>query len=185
MPWTKPGTYRIRTEWGWSAGPFKTSSFTYSYQLDFDLVVTAPVTKYETSLSLSANGKGSTFNVTGTPYIVINGYEAPMPGQNVTLTYTKPDGKEVRKTVTAGEDGSFLDKLTADAGGTWRVKATMEGNAAVEAASSETVQFNAEAASPLSQIPVAWEAVLVGVSLGVILLVVRKRLPGKTCSGSA
>ena len=185
MPWTKPGAYRIRTEWGWSAGPFVTGSFTYSYQLDFDLVVTAPVTKYETSLSLSANGKGSTFNVTGTPYIVINGYEAPMPGQNVTLTYTKPDGKEVRKTVTAGEDGSFLDRLTADAGGTWRVKATMEGNASVEAASSETVQFNAEAASPLSQIPVAWEAVLVGVSLGVILLVVRKRLPGKTCSGSA
>jgi len=184
MPWTKPGTYRIRTEWGWSTGPFKTNSFTYTYQLGFDLVVTAPATQYETSLSISAIGKGSAFNVTGTPYIVINGYEAPMAGQNVTLTYTKPDGKEVKKTVTADKNGCFLDRLTADAGGTWRVKATMEGNASVEAASSETVQFNAEAASPLSQIPVPWEAVLVGVSLGVILLTMRRRLPCRTFFGS-
>jgi len=184
MPWTKPGTYRIRTEWGWSGGPFKTSSFTYSYQLDFDLVVTAPVTKYETGLSISASGKGSSFNVTGTPNIVINGYEAPMPGQEVTLTYTKPDGKEVKKTVTADKNGYFRDRLTADASGTWKVKVTMEGNAAVEAATSESVSFNAESSSPLSQIPIPWEAMLVGVSLGVILLVMRRRLPCRTCFGS-
>ena len=61
----------------------------------------------------------------------------------------------------------------------------MEGNAAVEAASSEAFSFNAEAASPFSQIPVPWEAVLVGVSLGVILLVMRKRLPCRTYFGSA
>jgi hypothetical protein len=176
MPWTKPGTYRIRTEWGWGAGPFVTGTFTYTYQLGFDLEVKAPVTKYLTSLTLSANGKEDSFDITGTSYIVINGYEAPMPGQEVTLTYTKPDGKEVKKTVTTDEDGSFLDKLRADAGGAWKVRVTMEGNAAVEAASSETISFNAEATSPLSQIPIPWEAMFVGVSLGVILLVMRRRL---------
>ena len=184
MPWTKPGAYRIRTEWGWSAGPIVIGTFTYTYQLDFDLEVKAPATKYVTSLALSANGKGDSFDITGTSYIVINGYKAPMPGQEVTLIYTKPDGKEVKKTVTTNEDGSFLDRLKADASGAWKVRATMEGNAAVEAASSESVSFNAESSSPLSQIPIPWETVLVGVSLGVILLVMRRRLPCRTCFGS-
>jgi len=184
MPWTKPGAYRIRTEWGWSAGPFVIGTFTYTYQLGFDLEVKAPATKYLTSLALSANGKGDSFDIAGTSYIVINGYEAPMPGQEVTLTYTKPNGKESTKTVTTDEDGSFLDKLRADAGGAWKVRASLKGNEAMEVATSESVSFNAEAASPLSQIPVPWEAVLVGVSLGVILLVVRRRLPCRTCFGS-
>jgi hypothetical protein len=183
MPWTKPGAYRIRTEWGWSTGPFVTGTFTYTYQLGFDLEVKAPATKYLTSLALSVNGKGDSFDIAGTSYIVINGYEAPIPGQEVTLTYTKPDGKEVKKTVTADEDGSFLDKLRADASGAWKVRATMEGNAAVEAASSETISFNAEATSPLSQIPIPWEAMFVGVSLGVILLVMRRRLSCRTYIG--
>jgi hypothetical protein len=184
MPWTKPGTYRIRTEWGWSTGPFVTGTFTYTYQLGFDLVVTAPATKYVTNLALSANGEGDSFDIAGTSYIVINGYEAPMPRQEVTLTYTKPDGKESTKMVTTGEDGSFLDKLRTDAGGAWKVRASLEGNEAMEAATSEAVSFNAEAASPLSQIPVPWEAVLVGVSLGVILLTMRRRLPCRTFFGS-
>jgi hypothetical protein len=96
----------------------------------------------------------------------------------------KPDGKEVKKTVTADKNGYFRDRLTADASGTWNVKVTMEGNAAVEAATSESVSFNAESSSPLSQIPIPWEAMLVGVSLGVILLVVRRRLPYRTYFGS-
>ncbi|MCJ7572671.1 hypothetical protein MUO93_00195, partial [Candidatus Bathyarchaeota archaeon] len=180
MPWTKPGAYRIRTEWGWSAGPIVIGTFTYTYQLDFDLEVKAPATKYLTSLALSANGKGDSFDITGTSYIVINGYKAPMPEQEVTLTYTRPDGKESTKTVTTGKDGSFLDKLRTDAGGAWKVRASLKGNEAMEAATSESVSFNAESSSPLSQIPIPWEAILVGVSLGVILLVMRRRLPCRT-----
>jgi hypothetical protein len=185
MPWATPGTYKIRTEWGWSGSPIVTGKFTYTYQLDFDLVVKAPATKYATSLALSANGKGDSFNITGTSYVVINGFNAPMPEQEVTLTYTRPDGKESTKTVMTGKDGSFLEKLRADAGGAWKVRASLKGNDAVEAATSESVSFNAEVASPLSQIPIPWEAMLIGVSLGVILLVVIRRLPRRTCFGSA
>ena len=184
MPWTKPGAYRIRTEWGWSAGPFVTGTFTYTYQLDFDLEVKPPAAKYVTSFVLSANGKGDSFDIAGTSYIVINGYKAPMPGQEVTLTYTRPDGKESTKTVTTSEDGSFLDKLRTDAGGAWKVRASLKGNEAMDAATSESVSFNAEAASPLSQIPIPWEAILVGVSLGVILLAMRRRLPLEHISGT-
>jgi len=185
MPWATPGTYKIRTEWGWSGSPIVTGKFTYTYQLDFDLVVKAPATKYATSLALSANGKGDSFNITGTSYVVINGFNAPMPEQEVTLTYTRPDGKESTKTVMTGKDGSFLEKLRADAGGAWKVRASLKGNEAMGAATSESTSFNAEAASPLSQIPIPWEAMLVGVSLGVILLVVIRRLPRRTCFGSA
>jgi hypothetical protein len=184
MPWATPGMYKIRTEWGWSGSPIVTGKFTYTYQLDFDLVVKAPATKYVTSLALSANGKGDSFDITGTSYVVINGFNAPVPEQEVTLTYTRPDGKESTKTVTTGKDGSFLDKLRADAGGAWKVRASLKENEAMKAATSETASFNAEVASPLSQIPIPWEVMLVGVSLGVILLVVRGRLPRRTCFGS-
>ena len=184
MPWSKPGTYRVRAEYGWSGSPIYTGEFRYTYQLDFDIEVKPPQTKYATSVTLTTKGKGDAFNATGTAYITVNGYKAPMPVQNVTLTYTKPDGKEAKKTVTTNKDGSFLDRLKADAGGSWKVRATIEGNAAVEAASSEAVSFNAETPSPLSQIPIPWAAVLVGVSLGVFLLVMRRRLPSKTYFGS-
>ncbi len=58
MPWGKPGTYRIRTEWGWSGSPIYTGTFTYTYQLDFNLVVKPPQEKYVTSVELTVKGKG-------------------------------------------------------------------------------------------------------------------------------
>ncbi len=175
MPWAKPGTYRIRTEWGWSGGPIYIGTFTYTYQLDFDLVVKPPQSKYVTDISLTVKGKGDTFNATATTYITVNGYEATMPEQNVTLTYTRPDGKETTKIVTTNENGSFLDKLKADAGGSWKVRASLKENESVEAATSETVSFNAEATSPLSQIPIPWVALIFGVALSIILLGVRRK----------
>ncbi len=175
MPWAKPGTYKIRTEWGWSGSPIYTGTFTYTYQLDFSLVVKPPQTKYVTSVKLAVKGKGDTFNATGTTYITVNGYEAPMPGQEVTLTYTRPDGKETTRTVTTSENGAFLDKLKTDAGGSWKVRASLKESESVEAASSETVSFNAEATSPLSQIPIPWVSLIFGVALAIILLGIRRK----------
>ncbi|HIH87635.1 TPA: PQQ-binding-like beta-propeller repeat protein [Candidatus Bathyarchaeota archaeon] len=170
MPWATPGTYKIRTEWGWGGSPIVTGAFTYTYHLDFNIEVKPPHTKYATDIIISAVGKGDTFNATGATYIKINGQDAPLPGQTITLTYTRPNGQETKKTITTNKDGTFNDRLRTDAGGDWKVKATFEGTTVLESSSSVDVAFKAEATSPLSQIPVPWESVLIGLALCFIIL---------------
>lgn len=170
MPWATPGTYKIRTEWGWSGSPIVTGTFTYTYQLDFNIEVKPPQTKYVTDMTITTEGKGDTFNATGATYIKINGYDAPLPGQTITLTYTRPNGQEIKKTITTNKDGTFNDKIRTDAGGDWKVKATFGGSAVLESSSSMEATFKAEATSPLSQIPLPWESVLVGLLLCFIIL---------------
>jgi len=170
MPWATPGTYKIRTEWGWSGSPIVTGTFTYTYKLDFNIEVKPPQTKYATDITIAAEGKGDTFNATGTTYIKINGYDTPLPGQTITLTYTRPNGQETKKTITTNKDGTFNDKIRTDTGGDWKVKATFGGSTVLESSSSVEATFKAEATSPLSQIPVPWESVLIGLVLCFIIL---------------
>ncbi len=170
MPWATPGTYKIRTEWGWSGSPIVTGTFTYTYKLDFNIEVKPPQTKYATDITIAAEGKGDAFNATGATYIKINGYDAPLPGQTITLTYTRPNGQELKRTITTNKDGTFNDKIRTDAGGDWRVKATFGGSTVLESSSSADASFKAEATSPLSQIPLPWESVLVGLLLCFIIL---------------
>jgi hypothetical protein len=179
MPWATPGTYKIKTEWGWSGSAIVAGEFKYTYQLDYEIEVKAPKTKYQTSISLLAEGKEGTFNTTGIAYININGYKGPLIGQSISIEYSKPDGSKQTRTVTTGNDGSFNDKVKTDIGGLWKAQALLKGTESLEPSSSEVAQFNAKTTTnPTSQIPIPSSSILVGLALSIALLVfLTRQLP--------
>jgi hypothetical protein len=174
MPWATPGIYKVKTEWGWSGSPIVLGEFKYTYQLDYDLEVKAPTTKYVTSLSLSGKGKENVFNATGTAYISINGYKSPLIGQSVNIEYSKPNGSIQTKAITTSDDGSFIDTVKTDVGGLWRIQALLKETESLEPSSSEISQFNAPSTSTTSQIPITSSSIIAGLSLSIALLVILK-----------
>jgi len=173
MPNAVPGVHRVRVDYGWSGGPIVVGEITYTYQLIFDIEVMPRSEKYATSLTLFVEGRGGdTFNATGTAQITVNGFKAPAPSSNITLTYTKPDGREMTRTVATGKNGSFIDQLKPDVGGGWKAKAVWNGNAARLSSSSETVLFNVDTSQAF---PMAYIFMAAAIVLILIVVFIRMR----------
>ena len=172
MPNAVPGVHRVRVDYGWSGSPIVVGEITYTYQLIFNIEVVPRNEKYATSLTLSVEGKGDTFNATGTAQITVNGFKAPAPSSNITLTYTKPDGREITRIVATGKDGSFIDQLKADVGGGWKAKAVWNGNSARLSSSSETALFNVETSQGF---PMAYIFMATAIVLILIVVFIRMR----------
>ena len=100
------------------------------------------VKKVLTSLTCSVSPReiieGGTVKVSGS-------ISPALSGKGVTLTYIRPDGSKLTRTIMTGMDGSFSDSLQPDVRGLWSVYASWEGDADHEGASSPSVQFNVKA----------------------------------------
>jgi hypothetical protein len=101
---------------------------------------TFTVMKIPTSIELSPPPKevevGKELTITGKIL-------PPIVNVEIILTYTKAGEVKITHTVTTALDGAFKDTITPDAGGTWTVKASWEGNEKYEATESEEVSFEA------------------------------------------
>jgi len=74
--------------------------------------------------------------------ITVSGAISPaLPEKSVALTYEKPDGSTLTRTVTTSSDGSYSDSYNPDATGSWGVTASWEGDYMHEGASSPLKSF--------------------------------------------
>ncbi|MBM5804575.1 MAG: hypothetical protein FJZ49_00650 [Candidatus Verstraetearchaeota archaeon] len=104
---------------------------TYNYTV----VVTETPTTLSCGVSPSEITAGNSIRVAGSMSPIL-------PGRNVTLTYTRPDGGTFVRIVTTGPDGSYSDLYQPDANGSWSVYASWEGDAEYQGAQSQSVLFN-------------------------------------------
>lgn len=98
------------------------------------------VTKIPTTITASVS-KGNV--KVGEEQVVTGRIEPSVPGVEVTITYVKAGGVKIVHKVSTASDGSFKDVIKPDAGGTWTVKASWEGNEKYEGAVSEEITFEA------------------------------------------
>jgi hypothetical protein len=96
-----------------------------------------PSTPTAITISLSAQSVslGGNLTVNGSIMPSVSGFP-PVSSVAVALTYTKPDGTTLTRTVTSGADGSFSDTYTLDAAGSWSVQASWAGDTAYLGATS-------------------------------------------------
>jgi len=128
----------------------------------------------KTALSCSVS-KGT---ITQGESIVVSGsLNVTLSGKTVTLTYRKPDGSIVNRTVTTGSDGSYSDSYTPDATGSWSVTASWEGDSTYNGATSSSRSFMVNAV-PFIETPLGMAMIGGGIVLIVVVVVVsvlRKR----------
>ena len=110
--------------------------------------------------------------------IIVSGSLSPaLSGKTVTLTYKRPDGSTLNRTVTTGSDGSYSDSYTPDATGPWSVTASWEGDSMYNGATSSSKSF-AVTSKPFIETPLGMATVGIGIIVVVIVaivLVLRRR----------
>jgi len=99
----------------------------------------------------------------GEPITITGSIEPPHVNAIVKLTYTKPDGSIVVRTLVTGGDGSFQDVLTSDQPGKWSVHASWDGDLDHEGAKSNTVEFNVK-----EHFPPIWS--MGGIILAIVVI---------------
>jgi hypothetical protein len=106
--------------------------------------------------------------------MLVEGAISPsVSGATVTLTYESPKGS-FNSTVTTGATGHYSDVLTPLEAGLWRVHASWPGNATHTGATSASVHFTVQD-TPGFQIPgFPFEAIIIGLVLGIGVFVLRK-----------
>jgi len=118
------------------------------------LTINPVATRVTISLSSSSVKQEDTVTVRGTITLEI-------VGAVVTLTYTKPDGTILTRTVKTNEDGSFSDSLVPEDVGTWQVSASWQGDATHAGANSDTVMLQVSELSFIERYGVLLGAVVV------------------------
>lgn len=74
--------------------------------------------------------------------ITIQGLIVPScPDKNVLLTFIKPDGEAITRSVITRLDGSYYFSFNPDGIGSWKVNASWEGDSTYIGATSQTVEF--------------------------------------------
>jgi len=82
--------------------------------------------------------------------ITISGLISPPPGISaVALTYTRPDGTNVLRTMNCTASGGYSDTYYPDSAGKWYVLAEWGGNERLLASASGRVQFTVEEPFPI------------------------------------
>jgi len=105
----------------------------------------------------------------------ISGPEGPLHlSTMINLTYVKPDGTRVEKTVGA-TDGEYADSYTPDAAGRWTVSASWPGDASHEGSVSPTLSFSVEETSPLERYSIQLLVLVVAVVAIVVVSLAAKR----------
>jgi hypothetical protein len=118
--------------------------------------------------SSSISCSASPASVTLGESITVNGSVSPaVSGELVTLTYAKPDGTTLTRTVTSGADGSFTDTYSPEVAGGWSVTTSWSGNDAYFGATSFASDFT------VTEPPgVPMEYVYAGAAVAVIAVIV-------------
>ena len=131
------------------------------------------VFKIETTLSCSV----SSSTITIGDNVTVSGTISPtMSGKVVTLTYAKPDGATVTRTVTTGSDGSYSDPYKPNAVGSWSVVASWDGDSQHFGSTSQTASFNVKAVIDYTLYVCGISAVAVIILVGY-MVTKRKRKP--------
>jgi hypothetical protein len=121
----KAGTYLVMTV-GSSTG------IVHSYAVTLTI---NPIATYVTiAVSPTAVKQTNTATVSGT-------ISPKIAGAAVTLTYTKPDGTGLTKTVTTDADGRFSDSFASEDMGSWHVYASWQGDQLHAGARSAAAAF--------------------------------------------
>ena len=98
------------------------------------------ISKVPTTLTCMVSSE----KVTEGDKITVSGKLEPPMKQFVTVTFTKPDGTTIDKTVLTNVDGSYTLDYTPDAVGSWSVRASWEGLLEFEGSKSDSVSFTVE-----------------------------------------
>jgi peptide/nickel transport system substrate-binding protein len=127
MP-TSLGAYQLKASWeGDTAYSGATST-----------AVSVNVVKISTTISCSVSPseitEGSSITVSGS-------IDPAVSGKTVSLSFRKPDGTALTRTVTSDSHGSYNDSYKPDAAGSWSVTASWPGDPTHEGASSQPVSF--------------------------------------------
>jgi len=77
----------------------------------------------------------------GNSIVVSGSIKATLTGKTITLTYKKPNGSTLNRTVTTGSDGSYSDTYTPDATGSWSVTASWDGDSTHSGTTSSSKPF--------------------------------------------
>jgi peptide/nickel transport system substrate-binding protein len=84
--------------------------------------------------------------VTEGEFVTVSGAIGPtVSDATVTLTYRKPDGSTITRTVTTGADGSYSDSYQPEGEGSWSVTASWDGDSTHEGASCSSQSFTVKA----------------------------------------
>lgn len=94
--------------------------------------------KLSSSLTISSSATSISFNETIT---VSGGIFPPLAGITLTLTYTKPDGTLLARTVVTKSDGGYADAFKLDQTGRWEVKTSWIGDENYYGAKSSPIYF--------------------------------------------
>ena len=162
-----PGTYTIKAEASILAG---------ETDLANNILIDGTVTVEKITTALSCSVSKDTITE-GNSIVVLGSINATLSGKTVTLTYRKPDGSTLNRTITTGSDGSYSDSYTPDATGSWSVTASWEGDSTHTGATSSSKSF-VVAPKPFIETPLGIATVGVGITVVVVaavVLVLRKR----------
>lgn len=104
----------------------------------------------------------------------ISGSISPVPNKTIViLSYEKPDGTVLNRTVSSTVHGTFSDVFTPISLGRWSVSASWQGNSYCEGATSTAASFNVESTFPYSFLIAGIVATIV--ALATLIVVIRKR----------
>jgi len=137
--------------------------------------VTITIIKNSSSLICSV----SKSEVTGGESVTVSGTIDPaLSEKTVLLSYKKPDGASLTRTITTGSDGFYNDSYTPDADGSWSVTASWSGDSTCEGASSSEVEFTVNTSLIGGPGWIDYIAVIGGIVIIVIiglLLIIRRQ----------
>jgi len=125
------------------------------------LTIQAVTTQLSVRLSLTNIRSGDAIPVSGEIFPAVS-------GASINLIYTRPDGTEFTRTVTASSGGVFSDQYIPDKVGGWKVRAEYNGDSAHKASKTSAMEFQVteKTALELIQENALW------VVLGVIVVAV-------------
>jgi len=162
--------YPTRGFWFWS----RTASPDVRPKLIIALKTLTSITCSGSSQSVKI---GEQLTVRGT----LSGVEGPLPSAaTIVLTYVRPDGTRVERTVTATE-GEYVDSYAPDVAGSWGVSAAWAGDVLHDGSVSPTFSFLVEERPILERYSVQLGVLIVAAVLIVLasLVVRRRRVPGE------
>ena len=151
------GTWSVKASWE-GDGEFEGSA---SSVLSFNVEKTSSSISIQTSESHITEGES----------IKISGSLDPaVPGAEVSIDFTKPNGSEFTRTSNIDSDGSFSDSYSPTEAGSWTVKASWEGDSIHISATSQEISFTVEE-KPKGGIPgFRYELIILGIVLGALML---------------
>jgi len=102
--------------------------------LTITLTIQPVVTQLALRLALTSIRIGDAIPVSGEILPAVS-------GASINLIYTRPDGTEFTRTVTASSTGVFSDQYVPDNSGQWKVRAEYNGDSAHKSSKSSVLEF--------------------------------------------